>query len=318
MICPDQTRAVRPAREIDIILPDGSAPSAARMLADLFRTANEILGAHAYRVSVHRLAAQPCADPRRWTRRTVILLGDIRTRWSVADPLLPVLRVLLAQAPRRVLVGGAVFLLRDAGLARNCALAIHPNFCAAAAEEGLEGLPDAPLFHSDGPVSSAVSGFAAVPLMLDLIAEDHGQVSADALRAYLGLPAPQSQPRSRLSLGLLQRARGDRLIERTLTLMQEHIEEPLRIGDLAGMLGVSTRKLQRQFLDLTGEGPLAAYRALRIERAQQLLEQTNLPLTEIIAATGFGTHSNLARWMRKETGASPHILRQRALSGRAA
>ncbi|WP_234171084.1 helix-turn-helix domain-containing protein [Ruegeria pomeroyi] len=318
MICPDQARAAHPARDIDIILPDASPPSAARMLADLFRTTNEILGAPVYRVSVHRLAAQPCADPRRWTRRTVILLGDIRTRWSVTGPLRPLLRVLLAQAPRRVLVGGAVFLLSDAGLARGCALAIHPNFRAAAAEEGLEALPDAPLSGVAGPVASAVSGFAAVPLMLDLIAEDHGQVTANALRAYLGLPAPEAQSRSRLSLGLLQRARGDRLIDRSLALMQEHIEEPLRIGDLARMLGVSTRKLQRQFLELTGEGPLSVYRALRIERARQLLEQTNLPLVEIIAATGFGTHSNLARWVRKEHGVSPHALRQRAMSGRAA
>lgn len=306
-----------PPRHIDIILPEGAAPSSARMLADLFRAANEILPGKPYRISVHRLSAQPGGDPRKWQRRTVIFMGDIHKRWPVADKDSARIHRILSLAPRTVLIGGAVFLLGDTGLAQGRAMAVHPNFSASAREEGMDCGDGSDLTTQNGCISTAISAFAALPVILELIAQDHGAFAAHALGTYLGLKQTQPNRHSRLSLGLLQKARGDRLIDNCLSLMQAHIEQPMKIGELARHQGVSTRKLQRRFLDLIGEGPLTIYRALRIERAQQLLVQTSLPLSEIILATGFGTHSNLARWVRKEYGVSPQTLRQQAFRGAA-
>ncbi|MEX0317361.1 MAG: helix-turn-helix domain-containing protein [Ruegeria sp.] len=301
--------------EIDIILPQGTSSSAAQMMADLFNAGNDLVNGAPYRVTVRDLSEQPSEDARYWARRTVIFLGDIHTRWSLSAEERNRVHQILRLATRSVLVGSAVFLLCETGLQERHAVAIHPNFAAAATEEQLAELAPGAHFAASGSVHSAISGFAALRLLLELIGRDHGQFIAGALSDYIGLSADGARPQSKVSLGLRQRAQGDVLIDSTIDLMRDHIEEPLKICELANKLGVSTRKLQRRFLERTGTGPLTAYRALCIERAHQLLVHTSLSLSEVVVATGFGTYSNLARWFRREYGETPQIVRQRAFAG---
>lgn len=311
---PPTTACVSP-HDIDVILPDDAPSSAAQMIVDLFLSANDLVPEAPYRVTVRRLRSELPDQPRHWNRRTVILLGQIQKRWPLGTEESRKVSQILRLSTRTVLIGGAVFLLCETGQQHQQTVAIHPNFHAAASEEGL--VEDTPGGHFAlcGRVSSAISSFAALRLAIELIGHDHGRFIATALTDYIGLSADATRTQSKVCLGLRQRARGDRLIDNCLTLMQAHIEEPLKIGDLARKQGVSTRKLQRRFLEKTGTGPLTAYRALRIERAQQLLVHTSLSLSEIIVATGFGTHSNLARWFRREYGVSPLTLRRQAFAG---
>ncbi len=303
---------------IDIILPEGAPAATAKMIEDVFRAANDLLTERQYQVALRDLSGQPVEDPRYWSRRTVVFLGDIHSRWTLRSEERARVHQILRLARRIVLVGGAVFILSETGQQSRHACAVHPNFVAAASEEHLSEAEDGAHLCSDGKLFSAISPVAALRLSLDIVASDHGAFIADSLSAYIGFSEAHAQrPHSRVSLGLLQQARGDQLINASLELMQEHLEEPLRIDDLARELGVSTRKLQRRFLERTGNSPLTAYRALRIERAHQLLKHTSLPLSEIVVATGFGTCSNLARWFRQEVGESPKTVRQRAFAGAA-
>lgn len=301
--------------DVDIILPEGTPPSAAQMLVDLFLSANDLVPDNPYRVTVRHLGSELPDHPLHWNRRTVILLGQIQARWPISADETRKVSQILRLSTRTVLVGGAVFLLCETGHQHELAVAIHPNFKAAASEEGLTEETPGAHFTLSRRVASAISGFAALRLVIELIGQDHGQFIAAALADYIGLSADATRTQSKVCLGLRQRARGDRLIDNCLTLMQANIEEPLKIGELARKQGVSTRKLQRRFHEKTGTGPLTAYRALRIERAQQLLVHTSLSLSEIIVATGFGTHSNLARWFRREYGVSPLTLRKQAFAG---
>ncbi len=303
---------------IDVILPDDAPRAASKMIEDLFGSADDLLPGSPYQVALRDLGGQPIEDARFWSRRTVVFLGDIRNRWKLNSAERARVHQILRLAHRVVLVGGAVFILGETSLQDRHDCAIHPNFSAAAAEEGLsQSLPGSHTAMS-GKVFSAISPLASLPLFLDLIGSDQGAFISDAVGAYVGLAQAQlPHLQSRVSLGIRQQARGDKLIDSSLELMHEHLEEPLRIDDLASSLGVSTRKLQRRFLERTGNSPLAAYRALRIERAHQLLVHTSLPMAEIVVATGFGTCSNLARWFRQEIGASPKAVRKRAFAGTA-
>lgn len=315
---PSPSTKVRPAITlgVDIILPYDSGGSEAHMAAALFRAANDLLQVPAYQVSVRKLADQPAGDGRYWSRRSAIFLGGITARWQVTGEERKRAAQILHLAARPVLAGSAVFLLHETGLNNAHKAAIHPNFSAAAEECFLSAGPDGEAIAKSGSLRSAISAFAALPLLLELISEDQGQVFADALAGYLGLAAARpAQPVSRTLLDLRRRAEGDALIDRSLTLMSGHLEEPLQICDLASELGVSTRKLQRRFQDKTGTGPLNAYRQLRLERARQLLEHSSLPLPEVAAATGFGTQVNLAYWFKREQGESPKAIRRMTFQG---
>ena len=285
------------------------------MAAALFRAANDLLQSPAYQVSVRTLGGQPAGDARYWARRTAVFLGGISARWTVTPEERKRTAQILHLAARPVLAGSAVFLLNETGLHDTHQAAIHPNFAAAARECFLNAATDGGLVAQSGTIRSAISGFAAVQLLLDLIGSDQGQVFADALGSYLGLRQPAAEPVSKTLLDLRRRAGGDVLIDRSLSLMCSNLEEPLQICDLAAELGVSTRKLQRRFQDKTGSGPLNAYRQLRLERARQLLEHSSLPLPEVAAATGFGTQVNLAYWFKREQGETPKAIRRMTFQG---
>ncbi|GAB5438834.1 helix-turn-helix domain-containing protein [Falsiruegeria mediterranea] len=303
-----------PLHDIDILLPDGAPIAGTRMIEDMFTAANELLTDGGYSLSVRHLSEPHHQDPRRWSRRTVVFLGDIHSRWQVSDSDRHKVQRIIRLAPRTVLVGGAVFLLGETGMRDNHQIAVHPNFLAAAEEEHLTPAQGGGHTAHSNALHSATSPFAALTLFIDLIRDDHGQFIAGALAEYLGLSHPSERTRSKVALHLKQRAEGDALIARILDLMQDHIEEPKRVRDLARQVGVSTRKLERRFQEKTDTTPLVAYRNLRIERAHQLMVHSSLSLPEIVIATGFSSLTNLSYWCRKELGSSPRTLRRQAFA----
>ncbi len=48
----------------------------------------------------------------------------------------------------------------------------------------------------------------------------------------------------------------------------------------------------------------------RLQRAQHLLDTTDLPITEIAAETGFAEISHFTHTFKRETGVSPHAYRR--------
>jgi AraC family transcriptional regulator, regulatory protein of adaptative response / DNA-3-methyladenine glycosylase II len=58
--------------------------------------------------------------------------------------------------------------------------------------------------------------------------------------------------------------------------------------DLARRLGVSSRHLRRLFLDHLGVTPDGLARSARVHLARRLLDDTDLTVTEVALAAGFG------------------------------
>jgi transcriptional regulator GlxA family with amidase domain len=60
-----------------------------------------------------------------------------------------------------------------------------------------------------------------------------------------------------------------------------HLDEPLRVAELASRFGLSERTLSRRFAAATGRGPLAYLRHARIQHAMRLLETASDPIDQI-------------------------------------
>jgi len=95
--------------------------------------------------------------------------------------------------------------------------------------------------------------------------------------------------------------------------VREHIDrrytEPLRIVALAEMAGVSVSTFGREFKRLTGMGLEDYLQKRRVEKAKQLLEGTNLPVSRIARDCGFRSDSYFNRLFRAKTGWPPQRYR---------
>jgi AraC family transcriptional regulator of adaptative response / DNA-3-methyladenine glycosylase II len=84
--------------------------------------------------------------------------------------------------------------------------------------------------------------------------------------------------------------RGTRTtVERALKLIEDGALDHGRVDQLCERLGVSARHLTRLFRRHIGASPVQVAKTLRLQRAKRLLNETNLPITEIAFRAGFGS-----------------------------
>lgn len=99
-------------------------------------------------------------------------------------------------------------------------------------------------------------------------------------------------------------------IHRVTQYMEDHLARDVSLAELAGITGLSTFHLCRAFKQSTGLPPHRWRLARRIERAREMLENTDLPVTEVAAAVGYDDPSQLACAFRKALGVSPSQYRR--------
>lgn len=94
-------------------------------------------------------------------------------------------------------------------------------------------------------------------------------------------------------------------VTRVIKLMEQTLRSPMSVKQLALSVGLSERSLLRRFrraLDLT---PQQYYRALRLDAARRLLDNSDLSVTEVAIACGFESRGAFSRAYRKTFGVSP-------------
>ncbi len=107
---------------------------------------------------------------------------------------------------------------------------------------------------------------------------------------------------------------------------KEHIDEPIlkvqqwldryyrekvSVRVMAKRSGLNERTFLRRFRKATGEAPLEYLQKMRIEKAKQLLLETDQTLETITAAVGYVDLSSFRRLFRQIVGISPTVYRQR-------
>jgi AraC family transcriptional regulator len=99
-------------------------------------------------------------------------------------------------------------------------------------------------------------------------------------------------------------------LRRVCDFVWEHLEERIRLSDLAAQVGLSPYHFLRAFKAATGQTPHAYVLGSRIAEAKRLLTQTDDSLAEIAAAVGFSSQSHLATQFRRATGVTPGTFRR--------
>lgn len=98
---------------------------------------------------------------------------------------------------------------------------------------------------------------------------------------------------------------------RVLAFVEHRLAKPIRLDELADAAGVSRFHFLRLFKNTLGVTPHQFVLDQRIAMARRLLDQTELPLAEVAAATGFSSQSHLCTAMRRRLGLTPGQWRRR-------
>lgn len=102
---------------------------------------------------------------------------------------------------------------------------------------------------------------------------------------------------------------ASRVEEQTRSYMLRHLGEPITLDDLANNIGMSRYYFCRIYKDAAGRTPMEYLRALRLERARELIRSTTLPLKAIAPEVGFGSAQHLCRLLHDRFGLGVRELR---------
>jgi AraC family transcriptional regulator len=102
----------------------------------------------------------------------------------------------------------------------------------------------------------------------------------------------------------------DRRIRRSVELMHTQLDQDLSLKEVASASYLSPFHFARLFKKITGSTPHNYLAGIRSTRAQQLLADSNLSITEIAARVGYLSASHFTKAFRQATGTTPREFRK--------
>ena len=98
----------------------------------------------------------------------------------------------------------------------------------------------------------------------------------------------------------------EKLIEKAISIVEKHISDTeFSVEILSEAMGLSRGHLYRKLMAITGKGPAEFIRLVRLKRGKQLLEKSQLPISQIAYQVGFNSPKRFSKQFREEFGMSP-------------
>lgn len=103
-------------------------------------------------------------------------------------------------------------------------------------------------------------------------------------------------------------------MRRVIEFIEENLEGDLSLQAMAAEVDISPLYLARAFKAAIGQSPHQYVLTRRIERAKELLRNTDLPVVDVALSAGFSSQSHLSHWFIRQVGVSPAAYRRSAES----
>lgn len=212
-------------------------------------------------------------------------------------------------------VGSAVLWLTQSGEMRGLRTALPRNLEVEAGDEGEAALLTPHLFELDGNRLTCCGGAASTDFALTLIDALFGAaVQAEVMQTlcieHVRSASDKQQMASQVRFASLQPK-----LSEALQFMEANLEEPLATDDIANLVGISRRQLERLFKQYLGNMPSRYYLELRLKRARQLLLESHHSIIQVGLMCGFSSGSHFATAYGTLFGITPREERQRKLVG---
>lgn len=165
-------------------------------------------------------------------------------------------------------------------------------------------------FVIDGNLFTTGGSTPTIDLMFSLIQTRYGiPIATEASAMFIYESLSQSYDKQHI-VSTSTIFKKSNLVARAIRAMEQGLDEPKTIDDLASLLGVSKRKLEIDFVKSIKKTPGVYYRELRTRVASRMIANTSLGIREIAIRTGFSSLSNFSRCFKNIYMVSPIQYRQ--------
>jgi transcriptional regulator GlxA family with amidase domain len=250
----------------------------------------------------HGLEALETAD-------TVVVPGIGERAWPLPDEPLAALGRAAQRGARVASICTGAFVLAAAGLLDGRRAATHWGYAALLARQfpAVRVDPDV-LYVDEGDVLTSAGVAAGIDLCLHIVRSDHGAEVANAIARRIVVAAHRDGGQAQFVERPLPAPEGG--LAATRAWMEERLEEPLTVDDMARHAACSPRSFARRFRAEAGTTPLRWLIGRRVAEAQRLLEATDLPVEQVAARAGFGTAAALRQHFGRALQTSPSAYRR--------
>ncbi|MET7924979.1 helix-turn-helix domain-containing protein [Streptomyces sp. NPDC005349] len=164
------------------------------------------------------------------------------------------------------------------------------------------------LYVDEGRILTSAGEAAGIDLCLHMIRRDHGAaVAAEVARRTVVPPHREGGQAQYIQRPVESEGLTSTSASRAWALTR--LAQPLTLAELAAHDAMSVRTYSRRFREETGLTPIQWLTQRRVDRARELLEQTDHTVDRIATEAGFGTGASLRQHFQAGLGVSPGAYR---------
>ena len=209
------------------------------------------------------------------------------------------------------------YLMAQAGLLDGYRSTIHWEDHEALAEQFPKVIVTQHFFEVDRDRYTCSGGVAPLDLMTYLLTQAPGSRELANQVANLLIAERRSLTDVQTVSIIHQSLVTNPVAIEVLRLMEANVAEPLPIGELAQLAGVSLRSLQRLFKQQFERSAERVYLDIRLAHARLLVHRSDKSVRDIALRTGFASPSHLTARYTPRYGASPQKDRDKRAQGMA-
>lgn len=136
-----------------------------------------------------------------------------------------------------------------------------------------------------------------------------GRLYIESLANVLAVHLLRQYAAAKSHLTVYEGGLPERQLLQVLDYINDHLDQDIKLADLAALLSMSQFHFSHLFKQSIGIAPHQYLLQQRIERAKQLLKQTDRSIMDIAFLCGFNSHSHLSKQFRQLTGITPTAYR---------
>lgn len=238
----------------------------------------------------------------------VVCSGGDADRLPDKEPLKWIRRCLRSGAHVGSVADGTFYLAR-AGLMDGFACTLHWQSQPAFKEKFADITLKHDIYVVDRSRFTSAGGVGTLDMMLEIMAGHCGPgLAAEVAEWFVHSRIRSTADREKLQLHIRTGIHDDTVLS-AVALMEDNIEAPISMIEIAGRLQMTRRQLENAFEREVGRSPSAYYRQIRLRHAKDLLEHSAMSVRDIGLACGYSSFSAFVRAFRGGFGETPKRFR---------
>lgn len=204
------------------------------------------------------------------------------------------------------------WLLAESGLLNECSATVHWEDFEAFATQYPQVNLRTERYVIDGKRITTGGSLPTLDLMLEIIRRRQGySLALEVSRLFIYDRSRMLEDKTQTIHSIGSMRMIDARVDQAIRLMENNIEQPLRLTWIARRIGITARHLQDLFQGNIGVAPHLHYLALRLNAARRLVIESQASLADIAGAAGFNSCAAFSRSYRAHFRESASQTRKR-------